>query len=131
MKSDFRGDAARARYAARLRGHARLQPGTFVRFTADETAETLCSCVREALIRFGGVPRQVRFDNAKTVVVERDAYGEGSTTVSTARDVSGLEIRRNAFRLQRFGVGVPCTKTRVPHDVSNRAHNSTDHSGEG
>ena len=72
-----------------------------------------------------------RFDNAKTVVVERDAYGEGSTTVSTARDVSGLEIRRNAFRLQRFGVGVPCTKTRVPHDVSNRAHNSTDHSGEG
>ena len=34
-------------------------------------------CVREALLSFGGVPRHVLFDNAKTIVVERDAYGEG------------------------------------------------------
>ena len=33
----------------------------------DETAETLWSCVREALIYFGGVPQHVLFDNAKTV----------------------------------------------------------------
>ena len=26
---------------------------------------------------FGGVPRRILFDNAKTVVVERDGYGEG------------------------------------------------------
>jgi transposase len=50
---------------------------SYVRFTRDETAETLCACVREALIYFGGVPHHVLFDNAKTVVVERDAYGEG------------------------------------------------------
>ena len=32
---------------------------------------------RGADLLFGGVPRNVLFDNAKTVVVERDAYGEG------------------------------------------------------
>jgi len=31
--------------------------------------------VREALVYFGGVPHHVLFDNAKTVVVERDASG--------------------------------------------------------
>ena len=50
---------------------------SFVRFTADETAQTLCECLREALVYFGGVPRHVLFDNATTIVVERDAYGEG------------------------------------------------------
>jgi transposase len=50
---------------------------SWVRFTAGEDAATLCACVREALLYFGGAPRHVLFDNAKTIVVERDAYGEG------------------------------------------------------
>lgn len=50
---------------------------TWVRFTSAEDAQTLCACLREALLYFGGVPRHVLFDNAKTIVVERDAYGEG------------------------------------------------------
>src|SRR4029450_10043189 len=50
---------------------------SYVRFTTDETAATLCACVREALTYFGGVPSHVLFDNASTIVVERDAYGEG------------------------------------------------------
>jgi len=33
--------------------------------------------LREAFYRFGGVPREPLFDNASTLVVERDAYGEG------------------------------------------------------
>jgi transposase len=37
----------------------------------------VCPSVREALTFFGGVPQHVLFDNAKTVVIERDAYGEG------------------------------------------------------
>ena len=77
MQADFtivrRGRDALLAFVATL-GYSRA---TFVRFTTDETAETLCSCVREALIYFDGVPRHVLFDNAKTVVVERDAYGEG------------------------------------------------------
>lgn len=77
MQADFtvvrRGRDALLAFVATL-GYSRA---TFVRFTTDETAETLCGCVREALIYFGGAPRHVLFDNAKTVVVERDAYGEG------------------------------------------------------
>jgi transposase len=50
---------------------------TFVRFTAREDSETLLSCLKEAFEFFGGVPAEALFDNAATVVVERDAYGEG------------------------------------------------------
>jgi transposase len=37
----------------------------------------LCAGLIEAFEYFGGVPEQVLFDNAKSVVIERDAYGEG------------------------------------------------------
>jgi len=50
---------------------------TFVRFTEAEDATTLCGCLREALIYFGGAPAHVLLDNPKSVVIERDAYGEG------------------------------------------------------
>lgn len=50
---------------------------TFVKFTTREDAATLCTALREAFDYFGGVPERVLFDNAKSVVIERDAYGEG------------------------------------------------------
>jgi transposase len=50
---------------------------SFVRFTIAEDAPTLCACLRESLLYFGGVPQHVLFDNPKTVVIERDAYGAG------------------------------------------------------
>ncbi len=50
---------------------------SFVRFTAREDAATLCECLREALVYFGGTPEHVLFDNAKSVVIERDAFGVG------------------------------------------------------
>ncbi len=50
---------------------------TFVKFTTGEDAATLCAGLREALDYFGGVPEHVLFDNTKTVVIDRDAYGEG------------------------------------------------------
>ncbi len=78
MQADFtvirRGRDPLLAFVATL-GYSRA---SFVRFTTAEDADTLCTCVREALIYFGGVPQHVLFDNAKTVVVERDAYGEGS-----------------------------------------------------
>lgn len=77
MQADFtvvrRGCDPLLAFVATL-GYSRA---SFVRFTTDETAATLCAGVREALVYFGGVPRHILFDNAKTVVVERDAYGEG------------------------------------------------------
>jgi transposase len=77
MQADFtvvrRGRDSLLAFVATL-GYSRA---SFVRFTTNERAETLCACLREALLYFDGVPRYIMFDNAKTVVVERDAYGEG------------------------------------------------------
>lgn len=77
MQADFtyvrRGRYPLLAFVATL-GYSRA---SFVRFTVGEDAETLCSCLREALIFFGGVPAHVLLDNPKTVVIERDAYGEG------------------------------------------------------
>jgi len=50
---------------------------SFVRFTASEDATMLCTCLEEALAFFGGVPEHILFDNAKSVVIERDAHGDG------------------------------------------------------
>lgn len=50
---------------------------SFVKFTAAEDARTLCDALREAFYYFGGVPAEVLMDNAKSVVIERDAYGAG------------------------------------------------------
>jgi transposase len=54
-------------------GHSRM---SFVRFVEDEQFETLADCHEAAFDYFGGVPRQVLYDNMKTVVLARDAYGE-------------------------------------------------------
>jgi transposase len=50
---------------------------SWVCFTSNERADTLCGCLARAFEYFGGVPEHVLFDNAGTVVIERDAYGEG------------------------------------------------------
>lgn len=46
-----------------------------VRFAAREDATTLCQCLHGAFVYFGGTPEQVLFDNAKSVIIERDAAG--------------------------------------------------------
>jgi len=50
---------------------------TFVKFTTAEDTATLCGALLEAFDYFGGVPAEVLMDNAKSVVIERDAYGPG------------------------------------------------------
>lgn len=50
---------------------------TFVKFGRSEDLAALRQGLREAFDYFGGVPEHVLFDNPKTVVIERDAYGEG------------------------------------------------------
>jgi transposase len=49
----------------------------YVEFTDNERGETLVACLERALQFFGGVPAHVLSDNPKTIVIERDAYGEG------------------------------------------------------
>lgn len=50
---------------------------TFVRFSAREDSDAWLTGLREAFAYFGGVPREVLFDNAAAIITERDAYGEG------------------------------------------------------
>ena len=50
---------------------------TYVEFCDDERVETLIGCHENAFLAFGGVPREVLYDNVKTVVLERNAYGRG------------------------------------------------------
>lgn len=77
MQADFthvrRGRDPLLAFVATL-GYSR---SSFVRFTVSEDAMTLCTCLREALAYFGGVPAHVLLDNASTMVTERDAYGDG------------------------------------------------------
>lgn len=49
----------------------------FVVFTDNMRYETLEKCHKQAFEYFQGIPAQIWYDNMKTVVIERDAYGEG------------------------------------------------------
>ncbi len=50
---------------------------TFGVFVANEQFETLRDCHEQAFDVFGGVPLEVLYDNMRTVVIERNAYGRG------------------------------------------------------
>ena len=48
-----------------------------VEFVDNMRLDTLITCHERSFIAFGGVPKQALSDNMKTVVTERDHYGEG------------------------------------------------------
>lgn len=77
MQADFatigRGKDRLAVFIATL-GWSRA---AFVEFVTDERMETLLGCHERAFSYFGGVPREVLYDNMRTVVTERDRYGPG------------------------------------------------------
>lgn len=50
----------------------------YVEFCDDEKVETLIAAHENALLVFGGVPAEVLYDNMRTVVLERNAYGRGA-----------------------------------------------------
>ncbi|MDE2120879.1 MAG: IS21 family transposase [Betaproteobacteria bacterium] len=77
MQADFtvirRGRDPLLAFVATL-GYSRA---SFVRFSAREDSPAWCSGLEHAFDYFGGVPRTVLFDNAKTVITERDVFGPG------------------------------------------------------
>lgn len=77
MQADFvvfrRGQSPLSAFVATL-GYSRL---SFVRFVTSEGFESVQECLLAACDYFHGVPAQALFDNMKTVVLERDAYGPG------------------------------------------------------
>lgn len=49
----------------------------YVEFVTNERFDTLKSCHENAFAYFQGVPKDVLYDNMKTVILQRNAYGEG------------------------------------------------------
>ena len=56
-------------------GYSRV---SFVEFVTDMKVETLIACHQHAFDAFGGITRHILYDNMKTVVIERDATGDGA-----------------------------------------------------
>lgn len=50
---------------------------TYVEFTSNERFDTLRRCHEHAFEYFQGVPKEVLYDNMRTVVEQRNAFGEG------------------------------------------------------
>jgi transposase len=70
---EFRKNPFLAAFVATL-GYSRT---SYVQFVTDERCETLIECHKHAFDYFGGVPQHVLYDNMKTVIIKRDAYGMG------------------------------------------------------
>lgn len=68
-----RGNSPLSAFVATL-GYSRA---SYVEYVTSERFEVLRQCHINAFEYFGGVPRQVLYDNMKTVVLARDVYGEG------------------------------------------------------
>lgn len=49
----------------------------YFEYTESMRSEVLVACHRRMFAAFGGVPREVLYDNMKTVVTQRNAYGRG------------------------------------------------------
>jgi transposase len=86
---------------------------TFVRFTSSEQFIDWRDGLIGAFEYFGGVPQEVLFDNAKSVIIERDLYGPGlhrwhAGMLELARDY-GFQLRvcrpyraRTKGKVERF-----------------------------
>ncbi len=68
-----RGKAPLSAFVATL-GWSRY---SYVEFVTDERFETLKTCHENAFAYFQGVPKEVLYDNMKTVIQQRNAYGRG------------------------------------------------------
>lgn len=51
---------------------------SYVHFYDNERSESWLDGIKRACDFFGGVPKEILFDNAKSIILERDAYGEGN-----------------------------------------------------
>lgn len=72
---EFRAPGAPPLYAfCATLGYSRA---SVVEFVSDMKVDTLIACHEHAFASFGGVVKKVLYDNMKTVVLERDHYGDG------------------------------------------------------
>lgn len=80
----------------------------YVCFSEYERQEDWINGIEAAMHYFGGVPKDILFDNAKCIMIERDAYGEGehrwnSKLLELSRDY-GVRLRAcRPYRAQTKG----------------------------
>lgn len=86
---------------------------TYVHFSQHEDSQAWLEGIREAFHYFGGVPHELLFDNAKALMIQRDAYGEGrhrwNTGLLALADQYGFRLRacrpyraRTKGKVERF-----------------------------
>ncbi len=69
---EFRKDGLSA-FVATM-GYSRV---SYVEYVSDEKVDTLIRCHMNAFKYFGGVPKEALYDNMRTVITKRNAYGRG------------------------------------------------------
>jgi transposase len=74
---------------------------SYVEFVSDERVETLIEAHENAFLAFGGTPREVLYDNMRTVVLQRHGYGRDEVApVSWTPDYLGSRSPRWARQEQ-------------------------------
>ncbi len=81
---------------------------TFVKFYDHERTDAWIDGLENAFQFFAGVPQEILFDNAKTIMIERDAYQEGQQngTPQTARLRQEVQVRPRVCKPD------PCAQTK-------------------
>ena len=85
-------------------GYSRMK---FVKLTSDKTQKTLFNCMNEAFKYFGGIPKEILFDNMPTVV-DRANSRIGNVKLNTkflqyAKDIGFAPITCRIYRPQTKG----------------------------
>ena len=71
---EYRLDGRRVYAFVGVLGYSRW---LYVEYVESTAAEILIACHRRMLGAFGGIPNEILYDNMKTVVIKRHAYGRG------------------------------------------------------
>ncbi len=72
---------------------------SYIEYVTDEHIEALVACHVRAFEFFGGAPCEVLYDYMKTVVIERDDYGERKHRFHLQRLVCDSLVRRPYLRI--------------------------------
>ena len=80
----------------------------YVRFYDNERTASWVDGLKHSVEYFGGVPREVLFDNAKAIMIERDAYAQGEhrwnpTLLSVANDYGFIPKVCRPYRAKTKG----------------------------
>jgi transposase len=65
---------------------------SYVEFCDDEKVETLILAHEHAFAAFGGIPREVLYDNVKTVVLERNRMAAGIIASTRASSITPITL---------------------------------------